>query len=90
MTDMWKRPIKINDLVACKYVMNTSTVLTYGKVLALSPKKVKVRTLMPFYKDKMSFNFSEHSRVEYKDPEDCLIVNTESEHLQKTYPELFI
>jgi hypothetical protein len=88
MLDFFGRPISIGDTVICRYVTSSTAFLTVGTVTDFTPKKVKVdcRTSIGYtrYWDRP------FTRTEYKDPQQCIIFNTELTHIHTNFPELFV
>ena len=92
MLDFFQRPIQPGQYVACKYVMSSSSALTVGYVIALTPTKVKVSCLVPMALGRpiLPSPTSKGSRIEYKDPSECIIIDAEIADFSSKFPELFI
>jgi hypothetical protein len=88
MLDFFGRPISIGDNVICRYVTSSTAYITIGTVTDFTPKKVKVGCRIS--RGPTRYWDSTITRIEYKDPQQCIIFNTELARIHTNFPELFI
>jgi hypothetical protein len=88
MLDFFGRPISVGDTVICRYVTSSTAYISIGKVTGFTPQKVKVDCRIS--RGHTRYWDSTSTRAEYKDPQQCIIFNTELANMQTNHPELFI